>query len=105
MILTPRMRWTTLWSMTGEIKSSFRCSELRDMGTAQGEENSVRVEGSVGWLGGKLLLAEASFLLGVGQVCRGSAHVLGEVVAQGQCQRPGEERHSRPYLLGVGSLE
>jgi len=71
MILTPRMRWTTLWSMTGEIKSSFRCSELRDMGTAQGEENSVRVEGSVGWLGGKLLLAEASFLLGVGQVCRG----------------------------------
>lgn len=62
MTLTPRMRWTTLWSMTGEIKSSFRCSELRDMGTAQGEENSVRVEGSTGWLGGKLLLAEAPFL-------------------------------------------
>lgn len=32
------------------------------MGTAQGEENSVRVEGSTGWLGGKLLLAEAPFL-------------------------------------------
>lgn len=35
---------------------------MRDMGTAQGEENSVRVEGSTGWLGGKLLSAEAPFL-------------------------------------------
>lgn len=33
-------------------------------------------------------------------MCRGSAHVLGEGAAQGQCQRPGEKRHSRPYLLG-----
>lgn len=72
MTLTPRMRWTTPWSMTGEIKSSFRCSELRGMGTAQGEENSVRVEGSIGCLGGKLLLAEAPFLHRVrGGVCRG----------------------------------
>lgn len=71
MTLTPRMRWTTPWSMTGEIKSSFRCSELRGIGTAQGEENSVRVEGSIGCLGGKLLLAEAPFLHRVGGACVG----------------------------------
>ena len=49
--------------MAGDIKSNSRWSELRETGTAQGEEEScVRVEDSIGWDGLGLLLAGAALL-------------------------------------------
>lgn len=52
MTLTARLSWMALLLMMGDRRSNSRWSELRETGTAQGqEESSVRVEGSIGWGG------------------------------------------------------
>lgn len=81
------------WPVGGEILGAPLCAQ-RPLPPSWEQDPGLRVSAGGGadpWL-------PQSW--GQGQVCRGSAHVLGEGAAQGQCQRPGEKRHSRPYLLG-----